>query len=408
MGKRKDNEIRKKYTKEEIINDIKRFVSEFGRVPTSKDFEKLEGYPSRKTITNIFGNFNDAIRASGFIPVGINFRDNKIKYNKEYLLNKISEYIDVYGKVPTLKNMSDFLGYECKIYYTKTFGSWNNALKELGLPLNSVSQYNDEYLKEAFRRFVSEHGRVPTWRDFNKNKDYPSFWCYQNRFGSWNNALRYYGYPTLEDVYNFEVISKNLLLLCNEIYSKEKRDIISVSDIESCEYLPRYCCLKRHFDKNNISIKEFLNKNGFDINECGIGMKHIFDDGELTQSKYEYNFSLYLRNVLNLKYNIDYFRNVKYKDFILNYNGYFNCDYLINYKNRKIYIEIAGMLNDYKMHYHENKTINAKRKELYRLNLMEKESMLKENNLDYFILFPEDININFLNVVFGKEVIKSA
>jgi len=42
------------------------------------------------------------------------------------------------------------------------------------------------------------------------------------------------------------------------------------------------------------------------------------------------------------------------------------------------------------------------------LNLMEKESMLKENNLDYFILFPEDININFLNVVFGKEVIKSA
>ena len=45
-----------KFKKEFLINEIKRFVSEFNKIPTPKDFEKLEGYPSRKTFTNHFGN----------------------------------------------------------------------------------------------------------------------------------------------------------------------------------------------------------------------------------------------------------------------------------------------------------------------------------------------------------------
>jgi len=42
-------------------------------------------------------------------------------------------------------------------------------------------------------RFVEENNRIPAYVEFN-NSDYPSFWCYQNRFGSWNKAVKHYGF----------------------------------------------------------------------------------------------------------------------------------------------------------------------------------------------------------------------
>lgn len=115
------------------------------------------------------------------------------KYNKEYLLNLIFDFKNKYGKVPTIKELHKELGLDYKLYYQKVFGSWNNALKEANLPLNSVSQYDDEFLHSEFERFVKTNSRIPTYAEFN-NSEYPSFWCYQSRFGSWNKAVVAYGY----------------------------------------------------------------------------------------------------------------------------------------------------------------------------------------------------------------------
>jgi hypothetical protein len=401
MGKRTANNKYKKYTKDELSNEIKRFVDEFEKVPTSKDFEKLEGYPSRKTFTNIFGNFNDAIRYAGFEPVGMNHRDNKIKYNKEYLLNKITENIDTYEKIPTMKDMTKFLGYEPKIYYYEIFGSWNNALQELNLPLNQISHYTDEFLESEFRRFISEYGRIPTFREFNNN-EYPSFWCYQNRFGSWNNAVKAYGYNIQSDLYNFEVLKDQLLNFCRNIKLNEKRNIITISDIENCKEIASYSCFRKHLKNNGYSIKSFLNEYGFDMLDEGSGMNYTFKDGEKIRSQYEFYFSNYLRNNLSLKYNINYFRDVKYKLFIDNYNKNSNCDYVINLNNKILYIEIAGMLRDHKKHYLQNKSIKYKTRNNYRINLYNKETMLKNNNLNYYILFPSDLTNQYLDSIFNQ------
>jgi hypothetical protein len=95
-----------------------------------------------------------------------------------------------------MKELTIEIGFEPKSFYKKTFGSYNNTLKELNLPLNSVYQYDDNFLKNEFERFVKENKRTPNLLDFN-NSEYPSFWCYQNRFSSWNKAILSYGYkPT--------------------------------------------------------------------------------------------------------------------------------------------------------------------------------------------------------------------
>ena len=51
----------------------------------------------------------------------------------------------------------------------------------------------------------------------------------------------------------------------------------------------------------------------------------------------------------------------------------------------------------------KSKEANSKSKEKYRLKLIEKEKMLKDNNLDYYILFPSDLQEDFLMSIFKKD-----
>jgi len=185
-----------KLKEEFLINEIKRFVKEFNKIPIQKDLENLNNYPSRKTFSNHFGNFNEAVRLAGFEPISLNEKEYAEKYkNKEYLSGIIYNYKNKYNKIPTLdeliKENNNFHG--IKRLYELIYGGWNNALIELNLPLNSITQHTDEFLESEFHRFVSERGRIPTYIEFN-NSEYPSFWCYQNRFGSWNKAVISYGY----------------------------------------------------------------------------------------------------------------------------------------------------------------------------------------------------------------------
>lgn len=185
----------RKYKEEFLLNEIKRFVKEFNRIPISEDFNYLEEYPSRKTFTNNFGTFNNALMLAGFEPTKLTMKEKTDKYmNKEYLISKLKRFTRENNKNPKSKYFDcGNEDYPSRGYYKKVFGSWNNALIEAGLPINQVSHYNDDFLESEFNRFVKEHGRIPIYAEFN-NSEYPSFWCYQHRFGSWNKAVAVYGY----------------------------------------------------------------------------------------------------------------------------------------------------------------------------------------------------------------------
>jgi len=306
-----------KYTKEFLIKEIKRFVNEFNRIPIPTDFDKIEEYPSRKTFTKYFPNFNDLIREAGYKPVGFTFKDIEERYNKDYLLDLIYKYRDKYNKVPTMLELSKEVGYEVNHYYFKVFGSWTYGLKEAGLPLNSISHHDDKFLEQEFHRFVKENGRIPRYKEFN-NSSYPSFWCYQNRFGSWNKAVVAYGYKP----------------------NDENRKI-------------------------------------------------TLDNGEICASSYEFDVSNWL-----IKNNIEYIRDINYKDFIAKYKGKMNCDYVIYTKDKIWYVEVAGFLKN------RDFTKYSSEEKKYYFKLRYKKKMLKENNLNYKILYPSHLEKPF-NEVFS-------
>ncbi len=53
--------------------------------------------------------------------------------------------------------------------------------------------YTDEQLLSYLIQFYEKYGRPPTEEDFQNNSEYPGLSTYQRRFGSWSNALKLVG-----------------------------------------------------------------------------------------------------------------------------------------------------------------------------------------------------------------------
>lgn len=242
----------------------------------------------------------------------------------------------------------DFRGYGCYRvpieYIRKTWGTLNKMKEELGLEINQESMVDKHLSKEAF---------------------------------------------------------DNMLIDICEYVVSDNRDFITTKEIDSNKKWLESQTLRRYAKEYyGTTLTDIFGCHGVSLGKQGCGINFKFGDGEHITSQFEYMFSKYLRNC-GLRYNIDYFRDVKYSTFIPEYKNNMNCDYVIHIGEKTIYIEIAGILAEYKNWYYENRSIiRSKSKENYRLKLKKKEEMLKSHSLIYFILFPCDLtNDNFKNIL---------
>lgn len=185
---------------------------------------------------------------------------------------------------------------------------------------------------------------------------------------------------------------ENMLMEIRDYTLLDGRDFITTKEINSNDKWLASQTLRRYADEYyNKSLSDIFEDYGISLGKQGRGINFDFEDGEHITSQFEYMFSKYLRHS-GLKYNADYFRDVKYSTFIPECKNNMNCDYVIHINKKTIYIEIAGIIEAYKEWFFNNKPItNRKSREKYRIKLLEKQKMLKDNNLIYFILFPCDL-----------------
>ena len=197
-----------------------------------------------------------------------------------------------------------------------------------------------------------------------------------------------------------EELDNMIIDICNFVHN-ENRNFITTREINSnSDWVSANSLQKASKKFYNLKLQDLLGKYGVSLGKQGQGINFDFSDGEHVTSQFEYMFSKYLKDY-GLKYNVDYFRDVKYSTFIPEYKNNMNCDYVIHINGKIIYVEIAGIIEAYKEWYYKNKPItNSNRKEKYRQKLTEKEEMLKSHNLIYFILFPCDLTKdNFKNIL---------
>src|SRR5437764_12593003 len=118
--------IRKRYTDEQILAELKQSAERLGRSPTMREFSadpKTTVHP--QTVIEHFGSWNRAKRKAGLVP--------RRFATREELLALLQELGQELGRVPTARDIDEHRGkLPSKSLYWHTFGSLTNAPLEAG------------------------------------------------------------------------------------------------------------------------------------------------------------------------------------------------------------------------------------------------------------------------------------
>lgn len=143
-----------KYTREEIVEIIRRFHHEKGRIPKYEEFSKKDGYPSHFTVQKLFGSWNNAIKEAGFdVSKMTNLTD-------EELIEYLRKYEVEYGKPPSKRDLC-LSHYPSYFAFQSHFGTIEKAKKLVGQDLDSRARKGfADHPKQKARLaeiFVIEH-----------------------------------------------------------------------------------------------------------------------------------------------------------------------------------------------------------------------------------------------------------
>jgi len=182
----------KRYTDEELINYLKKFYEEKGRVPVRRDFINSSEYPNYQNYTAHFETWNSALKTAG-LKVYDPFEKN---YTDEQLLDELRRFKREEGRSPGQMDFNNNPEYPGFVTYQRRFGTWNAAIKLAGLETNvggTEKEYTKEELLDLLLYFKEDNKRIPVESDFISRPEYPSFTTYVRYFGSWGNALKLVG-----------------------------------------------------------------------------------------------------------------------------------------------------------------------------------------------------------------------
>ena len=153
--------LRRRYTDDQILEELAASARRLGRSPTMREFEADPASTVHpQTVIERFGTWNDAKRRAGLVPRRFATRDD--------LLRLLRELGDELGRVPTSRDLDERRKrMPSKSLYWHTFGSFTDALREAGFDV----PLGEERLERAIEQgadLAVELGRLPRfvdWRD---------------------------------------------------------------------------------------------------------------------------------------------------------------------------------------------------------------------------------------------------
>jgi HNH endonuclease len=152
-------EIRRRYTDEEILQELRACSERLGRSPTMREFaDDPETRVHPQTVIEHFGSWNKAKRLAGLVP--------RRFATREELLGLLQELGRRLGRVPTAKDVDANRGWmPSKSLYWHTFGSLTNALREAGFDV-PVGEERLQRAIEQGAQLARRLGRLPKFTDW--------------------------------------------------------------------------------------------------------------------------------------------------------------------------------------------------------------------------------------------------
>ncbi|HTZ07015.1 MAG TPA: hypothetical protein VMB53_14865 [Gaiellaceae bacterium] len=151
--------IRKRYSDDQILTELRECAERLGRSPTMREFAADPATTLHpQTVIEHFGSWNNAKRAAGLVP--------RRFATREELLGLLRGLADELGRPPTARDIDERKGrMPSKSLYWHTFGSLSNALREAGFDV----PMGEERLERAVEQgagLARRLGRLPKFADW--------------------------------------------------------------------------------------------------------------------------------------------------------------------------------------------------------------------------------------------------
>ncbi|MEC0685805.1 hypothetical protein P8888_22860 [Bacillus haynesii] len=381
--------LKRKFTKEDLINFYWKLKNDLGRYPSLEDLKKNPSCPSPSVYERKFGGWIKFLESIGVMTSDRWYVDDIETLKRmyaDYSYEDINDALIKKRSKSTIQHKANSLG--LKRSYKAKFGK---------------EKFSNEYLITFLKNFYNKYNRTPVANDFVENDlNYDTF---TNRFGSWNNALKKAGLPinmekkdfTDDDLFKMKemyLAGDSIQEIANyfnyshsaSIYYQLKKMNVHLSrnnrwSEKQIQYLKSHypntdwCDLLKNltpFSKEDIIWK--ASKLGihrdFVVNFSKV-RKFISLNGDLCLSESEMKITNFL-----YQNDIKYKKEVFYREIINDSEaGKLRCDWLIN----NIIVEYFGLV-----------TLEA-----YRKKVLRKKKICQRNNITLISLYPRDLEDNF-------------
>jgi len=144
----------------------------------------------------------------------------------------------------------------------KKFGSWNNVLKEAGLPTRRAVNYTEDDLINSLRKFNKKHGKSPSYNDCNKYAYLydPDTYFKKFKLNSWHEVLEKAGLEKLMVISKYNAYSDSELLHVLEKFFIEHNNTNKSYYNEFKKDLPSSTTLVKRFG-SWVKLLDLLNLN---------------------------------------------------------------------------------------------------------------------------------------------------
>src|SRR5437660_3615345 len=155
--------IRKRYSNEQILAELRASAERLGRSPTMREFAAdRETAVHPQTVIEHFGSWNAAKREAGLVPRRFATRAE--------LVGLLRELGDELGRPPTARDLDERKrSVPSKSLYWHTFGSLTNALREAGFDV-PVGEERIERAVEQGVTLARRLRRLPKFADWSEAK----------------------------------------------------------------------------------------------------------------------------------------------------------------------------------------------------------------------------------------------
>ncbi len=195
--------IRKRYSDEDIVEQLQDSAHRLGRSPSMREFAAdPETSVHPQTVIEHFGSWNAAKRAAGLVPRRFATREELLQ-----LLRELGERLD---RTPAARDLDEHRGsMPSKSLYWHTFGSLTNALREAGFDV----PVGEERLERAIDQGCAVAiglGRLPKFQEWGAARkedeslltEWQIYRMFDVRRGAWSTFQYLIRERLLEDGYS--------------------------------------------------------------------------------------------------------------------------------------------------------------------------------------------------------------